>query len=127
MSDSPNPLELSLEQIAAFQARQAEAAKLAKPAKKPSLEFTLLPYQRVMEAAATIHNIQLQVLLALAHVNFKTHKNPVKLCNVTFEQLGIKIHSSSKNRALKAWQETGLITVRFQQNKSPIVTLNWLV
>jgi hypothetical protein len=127
MSDLFNPLELSPEQIATFQVRQAEAAKLKKLAKKPKLEFTQLPYVRVMEASEIIHNIQLQVLLALVHVNFKTHKNPVNLSNATFDQLGIKIHASSKNRALKAWEETGLIAVRFQKNKSPIVTLNWLV
>jgi hypothetical protein len=126
VKNEQNPFALSPEQIAALQAQQAGAAKQTKPAKKLKLEFTLLPYERVMEAANLVNNVQLLVLFALVHVNFKTHENPVTLSTAVFRQLGIRLHPSSKTRALKAWSKTGLITVRFRKNRSPLVTLNWL-
>ncbi len=122
MRDSTDPLGLSPEQIATYQARQAEAAKLAKPAKKPKPEFVILPYDLL--AAVVLGNVQLAVLMELHHQSFKSDSaNPVKLPNRNLKDVGIG--HQSKMKALVALEKAGFIRVERSGKSSPLVTLLW--
>jgi hypothetical protein len=122
MNEGDNPFELSPEQIATYQARQAEAAKLAKPAKKSKPEFVILPYDLL--AAVALGNVQLAVLMELHHQSFKCDSaNPVKLPNKNLKDVGIG--HQSKMKALGALEKAGLIHIGRSGKSSPLVTLLW--
>ena len=83
----------------------------------------MFPYEQFLAAAGRTRNIQLAVLIELAHLRFKTHKNTVELGNKALATVGIK--RWAKLDALTMLEDAGLIHVEQRDGKSPLVTLLW--
>jgi hypothetical protein len=92
--------------------------------KRFKMKYYQFPKEVFDEITRTTHNAQMAVLACLYELwftNFK--KNPVELSSVGFRSFGIS--RASKMRALKALEESGLITIQMRNNRCPSVTLNW--
>jgi hypothetical protein len=114
-------LGLSPEQIVELASLQKKPSKSR--SRLSDVEFVMLPYEQTLAAAGQARNIQLAVLVELAHLRFKTHENPVALDNKALEAVGIK--RWAKHDALVGLEGTGLISVKLRCGRSPLVTLLW--
>jgi hypothetical protein len=104
-------------QLTPLQKKQAERRS------RSSIEFVKLPYERTLVAAGQAKNALLAVLVELDHQRFTTHRNPVALSNKTLEAVGIK--RGAKYEALFGLESAGLVSVVWQNGKSPLVKLLW--
>jgi hypothetical protein len=91
--------------------------------KKQNLLFARIPYVLGMKAAGIATEPVWATLLALWHLRFTRHKNPVELPNTYLKECGISRHS--KLRALQKLEAVGLIRVEYRERKSPLITLLW--
>ena len=115
---------LSPEQIAELTSLQKKSRP--KPTKRPrisDIEFVMFPYEQFLAAAGRARNIQLAVLIELAHLRFKTHKSTVELGNKALAAVGIQ--RWAKLDALTMLEDAGLIRIEHRHKKSPLVTLLW--
>jgi hypothetical protein len=117
--DSSN-LKLTSEQITELASLQK---KPSKQVAAPSPEFVKFPYEQLLRAGGRLRNVQLAVLVELAHLRFKTRENPVPLGNKALQAVGIG--RWAKHDALIGLEDAGLISVEYQWGKSPLVTLLW--
>jgi hypothetical protein len=123
MTNNPfdsDEFRLTPEQIAKLTPQQK---KQVKRRSRSSVEFVRLPYEQTLAAAGQAKNALLAVLVELDHQRFVTHENPVSLASKALETVGIK--RWAKHSALFELEATGLISVVWQNGKSPLVTLLW--
>ncbi|MFY9769410.1 MAG: hypothetical protein WAK04_04135 [Xanthobacteraceae bacterium] len=114
-------LRLPPEQVAELAPLQKKQSKSRSGAS--GVEFVMLPYEQTLAAAGRARNAQLAVLVELAHRRFATHENPVLLTNKILEAVGI--NRWAKYEALFGLETAGLVSVTWQNGKSPLVTLLW--
>ena len=117
---SSDDLKLTPEQIAGLTPLQK---KQKKQPRISNVEFVKLPYEQFLAAAGRARNVQLAVLIELAHLRFKTHKNTVELGNKALAAVGIQ--RWAKLDALVGLEDAGLIRIEHRHKKSPLVTLLW--
>ena len=122
-TDMFNKARLSSEQIAELASLQKKPSKQTKRPRISDIEFVMFPYEQFLTAAGRARNIQLAVLIELAHLRFKTHKNTVELDNKVLTTVGI--NRWAKYDALVGLEDAGLISVERRYKMSPLITLLW--
>jgi hypothetical protein len=102
--------------------RQLQPRRRSHPAKPEA--FVMLPYERTLAAAGRLGDAPMAVLVELAYLAFKTHRNQILLANATLQKVGVS--RLAKLRALRRLESAGLIAVdRRGKGRSPLVTLLW--
>ena len=109
-----------------FQRLQLDPAVLAQPhvptrVKKRRKYFAMLPMQWYEKLAKPVPACRCTCLVAwyLLYLNWKNEGKPFKLANGMLAYDGIG--HDSKLRALRDLEQRGLVTVEWQDRKSPIV------
>jgi hypothetical protein len=121
-SDEFDELALTPEQIAELAPLQ-KVPRSPKPRPTSRAKFVKLPYEETMRAAGQLRNTQMTVLVELAHLRFKLHRDTVPLANTALRLVGVS--RPAKQRALRQLQKVGLVKVSWRGRKSPLVTLLW--
>jgi DNA-binding MarR family transcriptional regulator len=118
-------MALDAKLIAELMPFQKTSAAKSKRQPRPKSEFVQLPFEQILAAAGLLKNTQLAVLMVLAHREFKTHKNPVRLAaNEALKSIGVS--NKAKLRALRHLEAAGLISMtKSGQGKAQLITLLW--
>jgi hypothetical protein len=86
-------------------------------------KFVMLPYKETLAAAGREGNATLAVLVELARLEFETHNKEVQLTNKALKPIGIR--RDAKNSALRRLEVAGVVRVRQDGSRAPLVTLLW--
>ena len=120
-ADPPDLAELTLtpEQIAELTTLQ-KLTQL-RERRRSRTKFIMLPYEQTLAASGRLQNAQLAVLVEIAHQIFKTHQNPAPLPNTALRVVGVS--RKAKLRALRQFEDAGLVTVTWRGRKCPLVSI----
>jgi DNA-binding MarR family transcriptional regulator len=98
-------------------------AKPSKARRRDANLFIKVPLRLVMAASKTIRTRNaLLVLILLQYMAWKARSSTFACPNELMERCGVS--RKTKHRALAELEAAGVITVRRQPRRSPIVTLN---
>jgi len=91
-------------------------------ARKTTGQFAMVPIWWVEQAAKATNTPRAFVLVWLLYLAWKTKSNTFPLTNVQLRG----VHRNTKYKMLRELEAAGLIQVRREGNKAPIVTLLYL-
>jgi hypothetical protein len=122
MSDDPfDPEKLKIPAEMAEQLAREAVQNSARARKEEAAGFTMVPVswrKRLRGVSGSSYDLALHLL----HLNWKAHGHPFKLTNATLLEIGIS--RQSKWRALREFEQRGLITVQTEPRKSPTITVH---
>jgi hypothetical protein len=117
---TPNhPQYPQLEERQALRAEDEERARTEKQ-KRLAKRFAICPLDKAAKAFAAMGMQQAMVWLYLT-CQLAIHGNPVKVPNGDLEQWGVD--RKTKGRALRSLEAAGLITMKVQPGRAPVVTV----